>query len=462
VLDGPAKDSKGGIWYKVSAPGGTGWIVSDFLSGKGNSTGNKTAASIARGGTALVANTDGSTIRVRSGAGTTYDQVAEAHEGESVSVLDGPAKDSSGNVWYKVSAPGGTGWIVRDFLVGKSSPSSGSGNSSNTKPQAASASKPAAPSGPKLTGFARVGNSDGDPVRLRATANSNGAVLAKFSPDTSVAIKQGPVVDSAGVAWYEVSGNGTTGWMMAEYLIQAEAPASPAAPKAPAATPVAQVQAPAAPAQDPAPAPVAPAPAPVEAQVPVAPVAPVEPPAAPAAPAAPAPPVEAPAPAAPVAAPAAPAEPPAPVAAVPAAPAAQAPAAPAAPAAAPASPSRGNIIVSTALKYVGARYAMGGVGPRYFDCSGFVYFVMNHSGVGMSRDMYAQWNSGPHISSSNLAAGDILFFSNTYKRGLSHVGIYIGNGRFVHAENESTGVLVSDLWSSYYRAHYTGAVRPSR
>jgi cell wall-associated NlpC family hydrolase len=118
-------------------------------------------------------------------------------------------------------------------------------------------------------------------------------------------------------------------------------------------------------------------------------------------------------------------------------------------------------VVSLALKYVGAYYVMGGVGPRGFDCSGFVYYILNHSGVRMSRDMYAQWTSGTHISSNNLQPGDLVFFSNTYKRGLSHVAIYIGNGRIVHAENESTGVTISDLWSSYYSSHYTGAVRPS-
>lgn len=122
----------------------------------------------------------------------------------------------------------------------------------------------------------------------------------------------------------------------------------------------------------------------------------------------------------------------------------------------------GNSIVSLALKYVGAAYSMGGVGPRAFDCSGFVYYVLNHSGVSMSRDMYAQWSSGPHISSSDLQPGDLLFFSNTYKRGLSHVAIYIGNGKMVHAENYGTGVTVGNLWDSYYKAHYTGAVRPSR
>jgi cell wall-associated NlpC family hydrolase len=112
------------------------------------------------------------------------------------------------------------------------------------------------------------------------------------------------------------------------------------------------------------------------------------------------------------------------------------------------------------MRYVGYRYRFGGTSPSGFDCSGFVYYVFNKAGISMGRDMYSQLGSGPRISSSNLRPGDILFFSNTYKRGLSHAGIYIGNGKFVHAENESTGVAVSALWSSYWAAHYTTAVRP--
>ncbi len=69
-------------------------------------------------------------------------------------------------------------------------------------------------------------------------------------------------------------------------------------------------------------------------------------------------------------------------------------------------------------------------------------------------------NSGQRIARADLQPGDMVFFSNTYKRGLSHAGIYIGNGKFVHAENESTGVMVSSLSTPYYSSRYTGATRP--
>lgn len=122
--------------------------------------------------------------------------------------------------------------------------------------------------------------------------------------------------------------------------------------------------------------------------------------------------------------------------------------------------ARGNSVVSVALRYVGSRYRYGGTSPSGFDCSGFVYYVYNRAGYGLGRSMYSQYSSGRHVSSSQLQPGDIIFFKNTYKRGLSHAAIYVGNGRIVHAANERTGVTVSNLWSPYWSAHYAGAVRP--
>jgi peptidoglycan endopeptidase LytE len=128
----------------------------------------------------------------------------------------------------------------------------------------------------------------------------------------------------------------------------------------------------------------------------------------------------------------------------------------------PAASSGASKVVQVGLKYVGYRYRWGGTTPSGFDCSGFVYYVFNQAGVRMSRSMEAQIASGPHISSSDLRPGDLVYFRNTYRSGLSHIGIYVGNGKFVHASTERTGVLVSDLWSSYWAAHYAGATRVSR
>lgn len=127
---------------------------------------------------------------------------------------------------------------------------------------------------------------------------------------------------------------------------------------------------------------------------------------------------------------------------------------------APPAPGGGGI-VATAMKYVGYPYVWGGTSPSGFDCSGFVYYVMRVTGHPMGRGMWEEYNSGPHIPESQLQPGDIVFFANTYMPGLSHVGIYIGGGRFVHAADEQTGVTVSSLGSAYWTSHYAGATRPS-
>jgi peptidoglycan DL-endopeptidase CwlO len=122
--------------------------------------------------------------------------------------------------------------------------------------------------------------------------------------------------------------------------------------------------------------------------------------------------------------------------------------------------SRGGTIVSIAMQYRGAPYRFGGASPRGFDCSGFVYYVLNKAGISIGRTIPYQINAGPRVSRSNLQPGDLVFFANTYKSGLSHAGIYIGGGKFINAANESVGVVVSDLGSSYWSSHYSMAVRP--
>jgi cell wall-associated NlpC family hydrolase len=140
-------------------------------------------------------------------------------------------------------------------------------------------------------------------------------------------------------------------------------------------------------------------------------------------------------------------------------PAAAAPAAAPAPVASAGGGGGGGSVVGTAMRYVGSRYVFGGTGPSGFDCSGFVYYVMNNSGSAVGRGMWQQYNAGAHVSQSQLKPGDVVFFANTYMPGLSHDGIYIGNGQFVHAADEGSGVTVSSINSSYWQNHYVGATR---
>ncbi|MEZ4561400.1 MAG: NlpC/P60 family protein [Thermomicrobiales bacterium] len=122
--------------------------------------------------------------------------------------------------------------------------------------------------------------------------------------------------------------------------------------------------------------------------------------------------------------------------------------------------SSGQSMVSFAMQYVGYPYAYAGEGPYAFDCSGFTKFVaQNTLGMDITHDMFTQIGMGASVDRSGLAPGDLVFFANTFRPGLSHTGIYIGDGQFVHAENESTGVVVSDLNSDYYSSRWYGATR---
>ena len=115
---------------------------------------------------------------------------------------------------------------------------------------------------------------------------------------------------------------------------------------------------------------------------------------------------------------------------------------------------RGDRVVRTALSYLGRPYVFGSNGPRTFDCSSFVRYVMYRAtGIRMPRTAAAQSRVGRRISRSSLQRGDVVFFKNTYKYGVSHVGIAIGNGRMVHAWPKG-GVKVDSLNERYFIAKY--------
>ena len=116
-------------------------------------------------------------------------------------------------------------------------------------------------------------------------------------------------------------------------------------------------------------------------------------------------------------------------------------------------------IVDIALKYEGYRYVYGGASPKGFDCSGFVYYVYFLAGYSISRTSSGQYNDGCHINFEDLEIGDILLFKNTYKSGISHSGIYIGNNKFIHAENHKSGVIITSLYDNYYKSRFVTGIR---
>lgn len=116
------------------------------------------------------------------------------------------------------------------------------------------------------------------------------------------------------------------------------------------------------------------------------------------------------------------------------------------------SPSDYTGVVSLALAQQGKPYAWGASGPNSFDCSGLVYWVFRKFGSYLPRTVRGQYNAGTPVSKSDLRPGDLVFFRN-----FTHVGIYIGNGNFVHAPHTGTRVRVESLSRPYRVKNYCGA-----
>jgi cell wall-associated NlpC family hydrolase len=114
----------------------------------------------------------------------------------------------------------------------------------------------------------------------------------------------------------------------------------------------------------------------------------------------------------------------------------------------------GTRVVDYAKRFRGIRYVYGGGSPRSgFDCSGFVRYVYAHFGVPLAHSSYAQFGLGRRIGRASLRPGDLVFFD-----GLGHVGIYIGNGRFIHAPHSGTRVRIETL-AGWYSSRFDGARR---
>lgn len=114
-------------------------------------------------------------------------------------------------------------------------------------------------------------------------------------------------------------------------------------------------------------------------------------------------------------------------------------------------------LTNTALSYLGVPYQWAGITSRGFDCSGFIWKVFQKHGLSLPRTADLQYAFGRNVQSDNLRTGDLVFFS-TYASGPSHVGLYLGKGRFVHSAY-SGGVRVDSIRDSYYKTRYIGAKR---
>jgi cell wall-associated NlpC family hydrolase len=120
----------------------------------------------------------------------------------------------------------------------------------------------------------------------------------------------------------------------------------------------------------------------------------------------------------------------------------------------------GSGMANQALSYRGMRYIRGAASPsRGFDCSGLIYFLLRQRGYNPPRTAAGYRNWGQSVPRGKWQPGDLVLFANTYKRGISHIGVYLGQNKFVHAATSGTGVRVSSLSEKYYAGKYFGARR---
>lgn len=124
-----------------------------------------------------------------------------------------------------------------------------------------------------------------------------------------------------------------------------------------------------------------------------------------------------------------------------------------------ASSDLGAQIVAYAEEYLGTPYVLGGNGPNQFDCSGFTKYVYSHFGYTLSRTATDQLQNGVSVSKDELQPGDLVFFKYRTSKPVSHVGIYIGNGEFIHASTNRYVVQIDQMESGHYANVYVYARR---
>jgi len=125
-------------------------------------------------------------------------------------------------------------------------------------------------------------------------------------------------------------------------------------------------------------------------------------------------------------------------------------------------PSRGAIIrrdvITNSFAYIGKPYRYGGMSPKGFDCSGFVSYIFKTSGISLPHQSASQYGKGIAVEKSQLITGDLVFFRTGGSKRINHVGIFIGDNRFIHAAT-SRGIVTESLNSKYYSKCYAGAKR---
>lgn len=439
VLDGPAVGADGTLWYQVAGAGLIGWCWADFLAAPGDvappasgpgPTPAPPAPAAAGGGSLWIGGTGGEGARLRDTAGLAGSILLVIPDGAAI-VLTGATRRADDYDWAPVRYGDAAGWIVAAFLtdappVGGDTPQPGAAAPAPATPPPPATLAPATILAPG--DHAMVVESNGLDVRIRGAMGSDAPILDYAPAGSVLLVVNGPQRDGANNDWYGINYDGVGGWVASEYLAPTDAALTQRAPAA---------------AAPPRPLPtVAASPTPSQVQPAVTTPSPTV---------------------APTATPRPLVTTTAPAGSTPAAtPSRQATSTVSpTPAGAPASvANRGNAVVAEALRYLGAPYLYGGATPAGWDCSGFIFYVYKQFGVTLPRSTQAQYAVGQALRPDEIKAGDIVYFANTAGPGITHNGIALGDGRFVHARDVGFGTVISSLADSYWSAHYAGARRP--
>lgn len=124
----------------------------------------------------------------------------------------------------------------------------------------------------------------------------------------------------------------------------------------------------------------------------------------------------------------------------------------------PKTQNKGQKIADLAKTMVGSPYKYGGESPSGFDCSGLVFYTHGKIGLRTPRTSLQQYRSAKHVSMNKLRSGDLIFFKLT-RSPVSHVGIYVGNGRFIHAPQSGKQVKATRLNHAYWKTKIVSAGR---